>query len=282
MKVNKPWELAMQDPHLMRLGDYLAHLEGEEEMMKLESQGISKWSLEEQFLAEPWKAGQRIIKVVDPQLVAKPFILLWNSQTQDHTGCALYKMAEGGVKEQCREKTTHLSKIPGLCNVDNKDAKAEERKENIEQKRTEKEKQRSFKPWEKHEKGGNLQGIFNWKQHRNCKDREDREHCNEQDSNSGSEKKKIKSKAGPVDVQCKEKITRPVLKLLLSTYSFRTKMSSKTGKSEKSKKSGKVFSSSSRSAPSEVPQARKSRLGFTSKKKKRLASTISMEELQVI
>ncbi len=30
----KPWELALQDPHLMRLGDYLAHMEGEEDQAK--------------------------------------------------------------------------------------------------------------------------------------------------------------------------------------------------------------------------------------------------------
>ena len=58
--------MAMEDPHLMRLGHYLEHLEGPEEVARLLNDGIDLDELEKAFLKEPWKAGLSIVHVVDP------------------------------------------------------------------------------------------------------------------------------------------------------------------------------------------------------------------------
>ena len=60
------WRLANRDPHLIRLGDYLHHLEGKQEVARLlEEEDIGFEELERAFLAEPWKEGLSIVRVVD-------------------------------------------------------------------------------------------------------------------------------------------------------------------------------------------------------------------------
>ena len=49
----------------MRLGDWLAHQRGDEEVTKQEK-GVTRWVLEEKFLQDEWKSSLHIIKVVDP------------------------------------------------------------------------------------------------------------------------------------------------------------------------------------------------------------------------
>ena len=91
MATNFMWNMALKDPHLMRLGEYLAQIEGE---VGMEEQ------LEEAFLNEPWMNWFKIIKVVNPELQAKPFICLWSNKDQPHTTCTFFKLCSGGQKKQ--------------------------------------------------------------------------------------------------------------------------------------------------------------------------------------
>ena len=51
-----PWELAQDDPHYMRLGEYLAAKLTSEEMTRLQAAGeVSREGLEEEFLRDPWE-----------------------------------------------------------------------------------------------------------------------------------------------------------------------------------------------------------------------------------
>ena len=84
------WRLAIKDPHLMRLGEYLQHLEGEQEVARLlEEDDIDMEELERAFLAEPWKEGLSIVRVVDPTGFTKPFIEVANIKAKDHKNCLL-------------------------------------------------------------------------------------------------------------------------------------------------------------------------------------------------
>ena len=79
------WKLANRDPHLIRLGDYLQHLEGKQEVARLlEEEDVGLEELERAFLAEPWKEGLSIVRVVDLTGSTKPFIEVSNMNAKDH------------------------------------------------------------------------------------------------------------------------------------------------------------------------------------------------------
>ena len=99
----------------MRLGDWLAHQKGEVEMTKLGKEGVTRWGLEESFLKEEWRSALHIIKVMDPQCVARPFVVMWNNKAGDHMACTL---SNKEVKEQYKEGKR--AKIPGLSAKGNK------------------------------------------------------------------------------------------------------------------------------------------------------------------
>ena len=84
------WNMALKDPHLMRLGDFLVQKDGREDMGKLE--------LEEAYLRDPWMNWLTIVKVVDPEYQAKPFVKILNNQAQDHSCCPFFKHCNGVQK----------------------------------------------------------------------------------------------------------------------------------------------------------------------------------------
>ena len=76
------------DPHLKRLGEYLAGLEvgwGPEDF---------DW-LEQNFLEEPWLNWIKIVMVADSENAPKPFVLVSNTRGQAHINCALDKYLAG-------------------------------------------------------------------------------------------------------------------------------------------------------------------------------------------
>jgi hypothetical protein len=77
------WAMALQDPHFMRLGRFLA---------QHENQPGKEDALEQSFKEEPWLNWIKLIHVVDPQMCLKPFVILWDNKAPPHTNCAFYKM----------------------------------------------------------------------------------------------------------------------------------------------------------------------------------------------
>ena len=90
----KMWEMAIKDPHLMRLGEYLAHVDSQ----------MSGYDLETHFLEESWSADLTVIKVVNPEGQVKPFVLLWNNKGESHSTCPFYKRC-AGAKEKAAWRT---------------------------------------------------------------------------------------------------------------------------------------------------------------------------------
>ena len=76
------------DPHLKRLGEYLAGLEvgwGSEDF---------DW-LEQEFLAEPWLNWIKIVMIANSENVLKPFVFLSNTRGKAHTNFDLNKTLSG-------------------------------------------------------------------------------------------------------------------------------------------------------------------------------------------
>ena len=148
----------MEDPHLIRLGHYLEHLEGPEEVARLLNDGMDMEELEKAFLNEPWKAGLCIVRVVDPAGEVKPFIEVTNNKEKGHQYCpfsAYTRLCEQGfesekVKRSDKEQDKLLTKVVGFS-VD---------ASNVELPK--------FKPWEQRECGGELKKMLRWKVSNPC------------------------------------------------------------------------------------------------------------------
>ena len=75
--------MALVDPHLKRLGEYLASVEIGWDWEDFDS-------LEQQFMEEPWLDWAKIVMVKNPENVSKPFLLLSNTKGKSHTECPLH------------------------------------------------------------------------------------------------------------------------------------------------------------------------------------------------
>jgi hypothetical protein len=112
---NKTWELAIKDPHLIRLGKYLAHSKGiQNPDNPLEDM------LEKEYLQREEDSRNTtliITKVVDMDMdmEVKAFIQVYTKQSELHSECPFVKFISSGKekKNDTRRKTTGLP-IPGL------------------------------------------------------------------------------------------------------------------------------------------------------------------------
>ena len=233
-----PWELAQDDPHYMRLGEYLAAKLTSEEMTRLQATGeVSREGLEEEFLRDPWEELD-IRKVVDPQFFARPFVLVVSLRAKDHSTCPLHKM----VKENSE---VHWGKEEVTVEMDT-EGKIDERKDDDHVARG------RYKNWEEHEKGKRIQGIFKWKQHL------------KQEAKNASQlqevtktKHSVKVKVDTTIHKCKEPITPDIKKMLLTASKSKVKRKQKG--SEERNKRNEILEGSTNQKPllSEKPQERK-------------------------
>jgi hypothetical protein len=117
--VDEIWDMAQQDPHLKRLGNWLANKEGKEEMTRRELEGVNKKMLEARFLMrskEPGNNRPTIVKVVNPEMMTKPFVLVWDNRAQDHKNCPLFQYISA-MKQKIQEdscETQPKINVPGL------------------------------------------------------------------------------------------------------------------------------------------------------------------------
>ena len=143
------WRLANRDPHLIRLGDYLHHLEGKLEVARLqEEEDIGLEELERAFLADPWKEGLSIVRVVDLTGSTRPFVEVANMKAKDHLNCPFSKHTRVGEKKLADADPTRdkpETKVVGLSLME-EDLTLP-----------------SYKEWEKREQGNKLRDIFSWK-----------------------------------------------------------------------------------------------------------------------
>ena len=70
------WQRAIQDPSLMKLGDWLTRQVSESKLAQLEMEGVTRRIMEEKFLREEGET-KTIIMVEDLNKVEQPFIKLW-------------------------------------------------------------------------------------------------------------------------------------------------------------------------------------------------------------
>ena len=246
-----PWELVQDDPHYMRLGEYLAaKLTGEELTRLLEAGEVSREGLEEEFLRDPWEEVG-IQMVVDPKFMARPFVLLVSLKAQDHSLCPLFKMIEES-KLQCKELNRAIvtDNRGKTNNVEESDRIGNQ-----------------FMPWEEHEKGQRLHGIFKWKQHWKL-------------NKERSSQKKVKETAHKIKVKvkreiqrCKETICPKIRKVLLSKNKseIKAKKNYRVSKEKQNCKevaevSRSSWKRSSRTYLSEKPQERKKYKKFKGRK----------------
>ena len=173
-----PWELAQRDPHLMRLGDYLATQMGPEAMAKLELELDLEWEgygreairrrLEGVYQSDMenqcqwhsemgdqchwkchWQEHPQITKIVDPEFNTRPFVVLWTNKDQSHHKCPLYHESKNEENMKHSEVADEpRARLPG---------KMKEEKDSDDVKRD------MYKPWEEHEQGGRMTGVLKWK-----------------------------------------------------------------------------------------------------------------------
>ena len=86
--VDALWQLAINDPHLMRLGQFLAWIsrrEGCEEQ------------LESSFMEEPWLSWLKMEQVVEPGFGKRPFVIISGNQSGSHSACPFFALNQKQV-----------------------------------------------------------------------------------------------------------------------------------------------------------------------------------------
>ena len=86
--VDALWQLAINDPHLMRLGQFLAWTSGRE--------GCEE-QLESSFMEEPWLSWLKIEQVVEPGFGKRPFVIISGNQLGSHSACPLFALKQKQV-----------------------------------------------------------------------------------------------------------------------------------------------------------------------------------------
>ena len=124
-----PWELALKDPHLMRLGDWLAAQMGDTEVARVELEMDLEWDgygretirrrLEGNYESDMknqchwhsdtgdqchwkchWDDKPQIQKIVDPDYYSRPFVVLWTGKNQSHRSCPLFSDNKNEVNKK--------------------------------------------------------------------------------------------------------------------------------------------------------------------------------------
>ena len=75
------WQLALNDPHLMRLGEFLARQSGKE--------GYDE-QLETSYLKEGWLSWLKLEMVVEPGFGKRPFVIIASNQLAPHSACPYF------------------------------------------------------------------------------------------------------------------------------------------------------------------------------------------------
>ena len=86
--VDALWQLAINDPHLMRLGQFLARTSGRE--------GCED-ELESSFLDESWLSWLKIEQVVEPGFGKRPFVIISGNQLGSHSACPFFALKQKQV-----------------------------------------------------------------------------------------------------------------------------------------------------------------------------------------
>ena len=88
VSVDALWQLAINDPHLMRLGEFLARTSGREG---------SEDELESSFLDESWLSWLKIEQVVEPGFGKRPFVVISGNQLGSHSACPFFALKQKQV-----------------------------------------------------------------------------------------------------------------------------------------------------------------------------------------
>ena len=240
-----PWELAQRDPHLMRLGDYLATQMGPEAMAKLELELELDWDwggreaimrrMEAEYLSDQqdqciwhlsdhedqchwrchWQEKPRITMIVDPQNYARPFVTMWTSKEQSHTSCEINMLRKKAVISLENVKQGQRTTIIGQM---------KEKVDEDDMKRTQ------YKHWEEHERGGKMRGVFKWKLH-STQSLQTNNSDDQLENSLG--KKKVTKKLDEEGNMCQEDINPAIRKILGTTR--KSKVGRKHSQEEKNK-----------------------------------------------
>ena len=86
--VDALWQLAINDPHLMRLGHFLASTSGREG---------SEEQLEISFMEEPLLSWVKIEQVMEPGFGKRPFVIISSSHLGLHSACPFFAVKQEQV-----------------------------------------------------------------------------------------------------------------------------------------------------------------------------------------
>ena len=202
------WQMAVRDPHLLRLGHFLRHLEGAEESARLGldiEENLER--VEEDFLLEPWKEGLTIVKVEHPAGGVKPFVLVSTISSNAHKDCPIFEAARISKGNMAKERILDEKKgsgIPGLSETGDGSFSTSA----------------GFKPWEEWEKYGRdlgeLESIFKWKIPKQRKQVRQGKSKAPKDTNKRAEVNDTKTNAERKSHQKKEDISENIKKVLSS------------------------------------------------------------------
>ena len=217
------WELALEDDHLMRLGDFLAIQMGKEALARLEIELDLEWCgggqeairrrLEGEYLTDQedqwspfwshwrsqWEDKPKIVKIVDENYLARPFIIMHTSKDQSHASCPLSCVTKKDVNIKCSDKESVRDGVPGQM---------EEKLGSDDEERA------SYKSWEEHEKWGRMREAFSWKIFN--KQLVQEKTCDDQDK-TPSKGKMVKKMEELNSHICTEEVTEEVRKILMSS-----------------------------------------------------------------
>ena len=88
VSVDALWQLAINDPHLMRLGHFLASTSGREG---------SEEQLEISFMEESWLSWVKIEQVMEPGFGKRPFVIISSSHLGLHSACPFFGLKQEQV-----------------------------------------------------------------------------------------------------------------------------------------------------------------------------------------
>ena len=227
----KTWDLANKDPHLIRLGKYLAYNKG----FKNTNCNIEN-KLEKIYLKEVKNTNLIIHRVINPDMRVAAFIQVWSNKSSSHDKCQLSKIINKGREKKAVTKvsTAECRNIPGLSDCQQEESR--DGKSNFNQ------------TWVqvKKERRGRETAIFSWipkptEQHKSLK--------------APKAPKSPKPKHDLTYNQCRVKVNKVIRRVLKSRYQ------SKTERKARSNPKTPIHPNwnGKRNCESEKPQTRKSK-----------------------
>ena len=225
------WRMALEDPHLIPLGDWVTSKMGPVETARFFREG-GKDAMKDVFTGGPCQPGPLIVEVANPENHGKVcrFVVVWDNKSGDHSNCNFFQhlMSKKTGVEAGRQKSLQDGRPTWL-----------------EGPRVEEGELPAFVPWEEieakecdHDLVKELFVNKRQKPKKMMTKKKTLKKSNKKEKNTAKTDKKHKktkkmkkpSKAAKQDLSCKEKVDERILRVLMSSCKMKKKTDSRKSK----------------------------------------------------